>query len=131
MSLSVSVLSLCNALKSGRRTKIPGWKEVAYHLYTRDTFGIAVKATYAEDADGNPIMIFKNSKTDSGHFKKSQRGYCRVYKNYPNGDYHYEDGLTWTEAQKDNELLTVFKNGEFIRLYTLAEIRQNLYGGKF
>lgn len=50
--------------------------EKTYAPYTRDTFGIAVKATYAEDADGKPIMIFKNPKTDSGHFKKSQRGCC-------------------------------------------------------
>lgn len=105
--------------------------EKQYAPYTRDTFGIAVKATYAEDADGNPIMIFKNPKTDTGHFKKSQRGCCRVYKNYPNGDYHYEDGLTWAEAQKDNELLTVFKNGSFIKQYTLDEVRQNLHRGQF
>ncbi len=62
-----------------------------YNPYTRDTFGIAVKATYAEDADGKPIMIFKNPKTDTGHFKKSQRGCCRVVKT---GDgYDYVDGL--------------------------------------
>ena len=30
--------------------------------YTRDSFGIAIKATYCEDKDGNPIPIFKNPK---------------------------------------------------------------------
>ena len=100
-----------------------------YAPYTRDTFGIAVKATYAEDADGNPIMIFKNPKTDTGHFKKSQRGCCRVVKD---GDsYTYEDGLTWAEAQEDNELQTVFKDGSFVRQYTLEEVRNNLHGGRF
>ena len=54
-----------------------------------------------------------------------------MYKNYPNGDYHYEDGLTWAEAQKDNELVTVFKNGDFIKQYTLDEVRQNLHRGRF
>lgn len=103
----------------------------AYAPYTRDTFGIAVKATYAEDENGKPIMIFKNPKTDSGHFKKSQRGCCRVYKNYASGDYHYTDGLTWEQAQEDNELQTVFKNGMLLRIYTLDEVRQNLHGGKF
>lgn len=101
----------------------------AYNPYTRDTFGIAVKATYAEDKDGDPIMIFKNPKTDSGHFKKSQRGCCRVYKT--EDGYSYEDGLTWEEAQVDNELITVFKNGEFIKIYTLAEVRNNLHNGNF
>lgn len=101
----------------------------AYAPYTRDTFGIAVKATYAEDEHGMPIMIFKNPKTDIGHFKKSQRGCCRVIKDGDN--YTYEDGLTWAEAQKDNELRVVFKNGEFIKTYTLDEVRQNLHGGQF
>ena len=97
--------------------------------YTRDTFGIAVKATYAEDADGNPIMIFKNPKTDSGNFKKSQRGCCRVIKT--GDEYSYQDGLTWKEAQEDNELRPVFKNGQFLRRYTLDEVRSNLHKGAF
>lgn len=101
----------------------------AYSPYTRDTFGIAVKATYAEDKDGNPIMIFKNPKTDTGHFKKSQRGCCRVYSD--NGKYTYEDGLTWEQAQKFNEMETVFKNGALSKVYTLDEVRANLYGENF
>lgn len=100
-----------------------------YAPYTRDTFGIAVKATYAEDATGNPIMIFKNPKTDSGHFKKSQRGCCRVYKS--NNGYFYEDGLTWEQAQSDNELKTVFKNGQLVKRFSLDEVRANLHGGEF
>ena len=104
-------------------------KGTHYSPYTRDSFGIAVKATYAEDEDGKPIMIFKNPKTDSRHFKKSQRGCCRVFEN--GDDYAYEDGLTWAEAQNGNELKTVFRNGEFIRRYTLNEVRQNLHDGCF
>lgn len=98
---------------------------VAYQPYTRDTFGIAVKATYAEDADGTPIMIFKNPKTDSGKFKKSQRGCCRVFKT--DTGYGYEDGLTWAESQENNELQTVFRNGKFVKEYTLEEVRHNLH----
>lgn len=100
-----------------------------FQPYTRDTFGIAVKATYAEDADGKPIMIFKNPKTDSGHFKKSQRGCCRVYKT--EDGYAYEDGLTWVQAQENNELQTVFKDGKFRRIYSLDEVRKNLHEGNF
>lgn len=103
--------------------------ERVYAPYTRDTFGIAVKATHAEDADGAPIMIFKNPKTDSGHFKKSQRGCCRVYKT--EDGYAYKDGLTWAEAQEDNELLTVFKDGAITKHYCLYDVRSNLHGGKF
>lgn len=100
-----------------------------YSPYTRDTFGIAVKATYAEDGNGDPVMIFKNPKTDTGHFKKSQRGCCRVYKT--DDGYAYEDGLTWAEAQADNELSTVFEDGKFIKRYSLSNVRQNLHGGNF
>lgn len=103
--------------------------EKYYAPYTRDTFGIAVKATYAEDADGNPIMIFKNPKTDSGNFKKSQRGCCRVYKT--DTGYAYEDGMNWVESQENNELQTVFKDGMFTRRFTLDEVRQNLHEGNF
>ena len=35
-------------------------QSVQYAPFTRDTFGIAVKATYAKDIDGKSIMIFKN-----------------------------------------------------------------------
>lgn len=45
-----------------------------FNPYTRDTFGIAIKATYAEDKDGKPIMIFKNPKEAS--FKKLTKAVC-------------------------------------------------------
>ena len=54
---------------------------------------------------------------------------CRVVKDGDN--YAYEDGLTWAEAQDNNELRVVFKNGEFVLTYTLNEVRQNLHGGRF
>lgn len=98
--------------------------------YTRDTYGIAIKATYAEDADGKPIMIFKNPKTDTGKFKKSQRGCCRVIKT-DNG-YTYEDGLTFAEHNTDdNCLIPVFRDGKIVKEYTLNEIRQRLWKGEF
>lgn len=100
-----------------------------YSPYTRDTFGIAVKATYAEGKNGEPIMIFKDPKTDSGHFKKSQRGCCRVFKT--EDGYGYQDGLTWAEAQQDNELQTAFKDGRFTKVFRLDEVRNNLHGGTF
>lgn len=132
-SFSMECLETVETIECGRSSENPNvalyQDRVAYQPYTRDTFGIAVKATYAEDADGKPIMIFKNPKTDSGHFKKSQRGCCRVFKT---GDgYGYEDGLTWEQAQKENELVTVFKNSELVKAYTLQEVRDNLHGEKF
>ena len=105
--------------------------EKTYAPYTRDTFGIAVKATYAEDADGKPIMIFKNPKTDSGHFKKSQRGCCKVVYDYTYHNFFCQDGLTWEESQVGNWLQPVFKDGKLLRIYTLDEVRKNLHEGNF
>jgi nicotinamide phosphoribosyltransferase len=96
--------------------------------FTRDTFGIAVKATYAEIGD-KPYMIFKNPKTDTGNFKKSQRGLCRVFYN-DSGEIIYEDGFDKNTLpyEKENLLECVFKDGKMIREFTLSEIRNRLHG---
>ena len=92
--------------------------------YTRDTFGIAVKATYAEDENGNPINIFKQPKALT--WKKSQKGCCIVA---PDG-MSYTDEYTHFETMLagDNNLLeVVFKDGVLVKEYTLDEVRKNLY----
>ena len=99
--------------------------------FTRDTFGIAIKATYAEDRDGKPIMIFKDPKTDSGNFKKSQRGCCSVH--FDGENFSYVDNLTFVQHNEEpmNLLIPVFRNGKVIADYTLAKIRQLLHKGQF
>jgi nicotinamide phosphoribosyltransferase len=93
----------------------------AFNPYTRDTFGIAVKATYAEDKNGKPIMIYKQPKAAS--WKKSQKGCC-VVKSLE----EYTDELTWEETMVDENLLEiVWLNGEFNTEYTLEEVRSNMY----
>lgn len=99
--------------------------------FTRDTFGIAIKATYAEK-DGEKIEIFKNPKTDTGHFKKSQRGLCYVYEE--EGEIKYVDGYGTTNKaviKAPNLMETVFKDGKFVKEYSLKEIRERLHEGKF
>lgn len=104
---------------------------VAYNPYTRDTFSIAVKATYAEDKNGNPIMIYKQPKALS--WKKSQKGCCIVAKD----GMSYTDGHSWLEvgheiAEGNGTLLEpVFLNGDLICSYTLAEVRSNMYSEGF
>lgn len=95
--------------------------------FTRDTFGIAVKATYAEMGD-KAFMIFKNPKTDTGNFKKSQRGLCRVFHD-ETGELTYEDGFDKYSFpyEKENLLECVFKDGKMIKDYHLAEIRNRLH----
>jgi nicotinamide phosphoribosyltransferase len=98
-----------------------------YQYNTRDTFGFALKATHAV-IDGEERFIFKDPKTDSSNFKKSQKGMCYVYKE--GQDILYKDKLTIKEQAeyKDNLLEMVFKDGELIKDYSLSEIREKLHG---
>ena len=93
-----------------------------YSPYTRDTFGIAIKATYGETVDGEPIMIYKQPKECS--WKKSQKGCCIVSLDGET----YTDGHTYVEAvmATDNLITPVWCNGEWIQTYTLDEVRRNL-----
>ena len=96
---------------------------VHYNPYTRDTFGIAIKATYGELRDGTPINIFKNPKALS--WKKSQKGCVKVAADGES----YTDELTFSQAHggKDNLLELVFVDGTTVKEQTLAEIRNRLY----
>lgn len=104
--------------------------------FTRDTFGIAIKVTYGE-VGGKPLMIFKNPKTDTGNFKKSQQGMCHVYYG-DDGEITYNDGYYSGMVTTDNFKISdlnlldvVFKDGKMVKEQTLKEIRNRLHGGKF
>lgn len=98
--------------------------------FTRDTFGIAVKSTYCEVA-GKPYQIFKNPKTDTAHFKKSQRGMCRVCHDV-DGELICIDGLMPHNCNEGESLLqTVFEDGKMMNRQSLDEIRQRLHDGRF
>ena len=96
---------------------------VNYNPYTRDTFGIAIKATYGEMADRTPVNIFKNPKALS--WKKSQKGCIVVAADGQS----YTDEHTFEEAHvnKENLLELVFENGKMIKEQTLDEIRNRMY----
>lgn len=97
---------------------------VSYGPYTRDTFGYAIKATYGEDADGNPVMIYKQPKALA--WKKSPKG-CIIVA--PDGQ-SYTDGHTFEEAHGEgveNLLQLVFKDGKMVKETSLAEIRNRMY----
>lgn len=100
--------------------------------YTRDTFSVAIKATYGV-VNGKDIFIFKNPKTDKGYgngFKKSQKGLCHVHLNSKK-ELTYKDEYTLGNIPDDNLLQTIFKDGKFLKEHTLKEIRKVLYGGEF
>lgn len=97
--------------------------------FTRDTFSSCIKATYCE-INGEPVPIFKNPK--DGGFKKSQKGCCIVLEDPDNG-YSFMDGYDWKHSSRSiyNKLKPVFKDGKMLKEWTLAEVRDNLHGGKF
>ena len=95
-----------------------------YNPYTRDTFGYAIKATYGEDKDGNPVMIYKQPKALA--WKKSQKGCVIVAQDGQS----YTDGHTFAEAHGEgveNLLQLVFKDGKMVKQISLAEVRANMY----
>lgn len=108
-----------------------------YQYMTRDTLGFALKGT-AEVINGEFRAIYKDPATDSGNFKKSQKGLVAVV--IEDGEYKLIDNLT-PETIKNiegNQLEDVFVDGEFVRTQTFDEIRsrvasesERVYGGKF
>lgn len=96
-----------------------------YQFNTRDTFGMAMKATWVQQ-DGVGVEIFKDPKTDSG-MKKSLKGLIRVEK-LDNGDFVAYDQQTLDQAE-DGALEIVFKDGVLYRWQTIEEIRKIALGG--
>jgi len=92
-----------------------------YQYNTRDTFSSAIKATWCE-VDGVAYDLFKDPVTDDGT-KKSATGRLAVERN--------EGGLrliqkATPQQEADSELKVVWRNGEFVRHQTFAEVRETL-----
>jgi hypothetical protein len=93
----------------------------SYCYSTRDTFGIAVKATHICLGD-QQVPIFKDPITDSG-IKRSARGYLRVEQE-GNNFVLYEDQTLEQEAQ--GALKVIFKDGVVYNTDDLTVIRKRL-----
>jgi len=93
-----------------------------YQYLTRDTFGLAVKATWGQ-IDGKGHDLQKTPVTDSGT-KHSAKGLLRVEKE--NGEYVLYQQQT-PEQANEGELKTIFLDGEVSNLQTLAELRNRLW----
>jgi len=115
--------AICEGLKQKgfASQMVLGIGSYTYQYNTRDTFGLAMKATYVE-IDGEGREIFKNPVTDDGT-KKSATGLLCVRKE--NGKYVLYDKVSWREEKK-SELRTVFKDGVVVKEYSLGEIRERL-----
>jgi nicotinamide phosphoribosyltransferase len=97
-----------------------------YQFVTRDTFGFALKGT-AEETNGVFKAIQKRPATDTGNFKKSQRGLVAVV--FHNNDYRLLDDLnpdTIKTLENENVLKEFFADGHFIYTSTFNEIRERV-----
>ena len=122
---SMSMMALVCADDEGTLQFAGKWNGTNAGPYTRDTFGIAVKATYAEDQYGNGINIFKRPKALA--WKKSQKGCCIVAMD--GESYTDEHGFNETlNPDVENLLKVVFVNGQVVKRQSLAEIRERLWG---
>jgi len=95
----------------------------AYNMLSRDTFGWAMKAIYAE-VGGEQVAIYKDPATDDGT-KKSAKGLLRVERD--GDDYVLHDQQTLGQFE-GGELVPVFRNGKLLFETTLAEMRARLAG---
>ena len=96
-------------------------------VITRDTFGMAMKATYGEFGD-KKLFIYKDPKTDDGNLKKSHKGCCRVWKYFNNGPYVCDDEFMGQVQSHQTMLKTVFRDGTLTNVDTFMEIRERMYG---
>lgn len=81
-----------------------------YQFNTRDTFGIAVKATgcFIDDYE---IMVSKEPKTDPS--KRSAKGFIKVVRK--DGILHQVDNISFEEINdEDNLLQPIFRNGNVL-----------------
>jgi nicotinamide phosphoribosyltransferase len=99
-----------------------------YEYVTRDTYGMAMKATAVRTADGSIKSIFKKPVTDDG-VKNSLKGIPAVYQT----EHSTEDSPSFfvveeaTEQQLANcAFVKVFEDGKILKYYTFDEIRKKV-----
>jgi len=95
-------------------------------VITRDTFGMAMKATYGEFGD-EKLFIFKDPKTDEGNLKKSHKGCCAVLPDNVNGGFKCIDQFEGPVPDYLTALETVFKDGATTRFTNFMDIRWRLH----
>lgn len=88
-----------------------------YQYVTRDTYGLVCKATNCT-VNGQDRPIFKAPKT--GAWKKSHKGLLHVSE-----DFTVSENVS-REMAETGLLLPVFKDGKFLKRYTLNDLRGRL-----
>lgn len=97
-----------------------------YQMNTRDTFGMAMKATATEVRE-RLIELYKDPKTSAS--KKSARGFLRVTEDTDSFEFNLEQSadLTWSQLDTGSgELTPLYKGGKFVRHTSLMYMRHEI-----
>ena len=90
--------------------------------FDRDTMKFAIKCSYVEIDGGNGRAVAKDPITDHG--KRNKPGRLKLVKN-ERGEYStlssIDDAKNFDKA--DDQLVTIFENGELLHEYSLETIR--------
>lgn len=122
--------AICERLKAkgfSSGNVVFGVGSYTYQMITRDTFGMAMKATYCE-INGQGREIFKDPVTDDG-IKKSAKGLLMVVEDpeIQGNCLKLVDQVTWNHVNSgSNELKVVFEDGKLLIHQTLSEIRKRV-----
>lgn len=100
-----------------------GFGSYSAQFVTRDTLGMAVKATALQLDTGAWVELFKDPITDDG-MKKSAKGLLKVEK--VNGKLVLKDQVSWEESQS-GDLRPVFRDGKLLVDDSFVEIRNRLW----
>ena len=96
-----------------------------YQYNTRDTFGLALKATFAQIEDQD-VPLFKKPKTDDGT-KNSAKGLVYVYRN-DQGNLELEENVSWEKFMSvDNLLQDKYINDTLIHDESFDSVKETLY----
>lgn len=118
--------AICDGLRAkgfASTNMVFGVGSYSYQLTTRDTYGFAMKATWA-NVGGTGRDLFKRPVTDDGT-KFSAAG--RLAVTADGGRLRVIERAS-VEQETASLLTTVWKDGEFKRRSSFAEIRQRLWG---
>lgn len=99
-----------------------GFGSFTYQFQTRDTFKMAVKATWTQ-VGGRGYDILKDPITDDGS-KKSATGRLAV-RRMMNGEPYLIQNAT-PEQEANQELELVYENGAMLRHQSFADVRETL-----
>lgn len=125
---SILIFERLKAAKFASTNVMMGIGSYTYQYVTRDTYGMAMKATWTL-CKNKEVLLFKDPVTDDG-LKKSATGRIAIVRD---GDkLRMIDGLYRDEhlaMQSENLLKPVWRNGKFLQRYTLEQIRENVRKG--